>query len=242
MTLISVIQSKINKDYSHFGTFLIEPLNIGQGVTLGNTLRRTLLLDLSSFGITAIRINKLKHEFTVISDIREDILEIILNLKQIIFKESFFNLKVKKNKFFTLYLKNIGPKIITASMLNLPKNLIIILNPNQYICTISKKFNLYIEIDIEKNNGYMFHNNEKNIQFNNLNISVDSNFIPIKNVNFKIKIIYDTFGHIKESLFLEILTNGSITPYRSLQESFKILLNLFSLPLISLNSLTNKNN
>ena len=242
MILISSIQSKINIDHSHFGTFLIEPLNIGQGITLGNTLRRTLLLDLSGFGIKTVRINKLKHEFTVIPDIREDILEVILNLKQIIFKESFFNLKIKKIKFFTLYLKNIGPKIITASMLNLPKNLITVLNPNQYICTISKKFNLYIEIDIEKNNGYIFKNNEKNIQFNNSSILIDSNFIPIKNVNFKVKVIYDTFGHIKESLFLEILTNGSITPYRSLQESFKILLNLFSLPLISLNYLINKNN
>lgn len=230
-SLIKFVNYFNNKDYSQYGSFIIEPLNIGQGITLGNTLRRTLLSDISSFAITGLRINNLKHEFSVFLNLREDIFELILNLKQIIFKESFFNLKLKKNKFITSYLLIKENKIITASLFNLPKNIIKILNPNQYICTNLTNSNLYIEIDIEKGNSYTFKENKTSF---NSTILIDSNFIPIKNVNYKVKIIYDNFGNIKESLNLEIVTNGSITPYRSLQESFKILLNLFSFPIISL--------
>jgi DNA-directed RNA polymerase subunit alpha len=238
MLNISIINNYINKDFTEYGSFIINPLNIGQGITLGNILRRILLNDLTMYSITSFKLNNIKNEYTIIPNIREDILEIIFNLKQIIFKESFLNFKINNNKLIKAYLKSNGPKIITASLFNLPKNNIKIINSNQYLFTLINNSNIYLEVNIEKGNGYKINNNFKK---KNSFIEIDSNFIPIKNVNFKIKLIYDSYGKIKESLFFEILSNGSITPLRALQESFKIIINLFS-NLILTNNLINLNN
>ena len=89
MNSLYCIENYIDKEQNHFGCFLIEPLEIGQGITLGNALRRTLLSDLSGFAITGLRINNLKHEFAIIEGLREDILEVLLNLKELVFKSSF---------------------------------------------------------------------------------------------------------------------------------------------------------
>ena len=88
MSAITCIETYINKDQTYYGSFLIEPLEIGQGITLGNTLRRTLLSDLTGYAITGVRINNLKHEFSIIEGLREDILELLLNLKEIVFQSS----------------------------------------------------------------------------------------------------------------------------------------------------------
>jgi DNA-directed RNA polymerase subunit alpha len=241
MLNISIINNYINKDFTHYGSFIIDPLNIGQGITLGNILRRTLLNDLTSYSITSFKLNNIKNEYIIVPNIREDILEIIFNLKQIIFKESFLNFKINNNKLIKAYLKTSGPKIITSSLFNLPKNNIKIVNSNQYLFTLINDSNIYLEINIEKGNGYKINNNLNIINEKNHFIEIDSNFIPVKNVNFKIKLIYDSYGKIKESLFFEILSNGSITPLRALQESFKLIINLFS-NLILKNNLLNLNN
>jgi DNA-directed RNA polymerase subunit alpha len=234
MSTLTCIESYLDKEKNYFGSFLIEPLETGQGITLGNALRRTLLSDLSGFSITGIRINDLKHEFSTIEGVREDVLEIMLNFKDIIFKSTFLS----KDKPYELkqkgYLQVKGPIIVTAGMLKLPRYLLKVINPQQYICTIIDDSELYIEIDIEKGKGYrLAEENRKNKfekKINNTKPStlfIDSIFMPIKKVNYKIKLIHDSKGNIKESLNFEILTNGSITPKRSLQESLKILMNLF---------------
>ena len=232
MNNITCIETYIDSEKNFYGSYLIEPLEIGQGITLGNSLRRTLLADLYNFAITGVRINNLIHEFSNILGIREDILEIILNLKEIIFKtSSIINIKNKNLLFFKSFLHVQGPSIITAGMFYLPKNLLKIINPKQYLCTILNKSNLYLEIDIKKGSGY--HLSEE-IKLNNLKtifkqktFPIDNIFMPIKNVNYKIKLIHDNFGNLKESLILEIITNGSITPIRSIQEANKILMNIF---------------
>jgi DNA-directed RNA polymerase subunit alpha len=235
MSTLTCIESYINAEKNHFGSFLIEPLEIGQGITLGNALRRTLLSDLNGCCITGVRINDIKHEFAIIEGLREDILEIILNLKDIIFKSSFlfteknFPLKVKG------FLNVRGPLIVTAGMFKLPKDTLKILNPNQYICTLVDTREVYMEIDIEKGKGYRLSDENRKQVINEelfpsskgTTLSVDAVFMPIKKVNYKIKLIHDTKGNIKESLNLEITTNGSITPKRSIQESLKVLINLF---------------
>jgi DNA-directed RNA polymerase subunit alpha len=158
----------------------------------------------------------------------------MLNFKDVIFKNTF----ISKNKHYELkqkgYLHVKGPVIVTAGMLKLPRYLLKVINPQQYICTIVDDSELYIEIDIEKGKGYrLAEENRKNKIEKKLSsikpstLFIDSMFIPIKRVNYKIKLIHDTKGNIKESLNFEILTNGSITPKRSLQESLKVLLNLF---------------
>jgi DNA-directed RNA polymerase subunit alpha len=240
MSTLTCIETYIDKEQNHYGSFLIEPLETGQGITLGNAIRRTLLSDLIGFAITGVRINDLKHEFAVIDGLREDPLEVLLNLKEIIFKNSSFlsPTKIEKNSFqyskYKGFLHVKGPLIVTAGMFQLPKNVLKIINPNQYICTIITNSELFLEIDIENGKGYQLtdETRKKNLlqklsKSKASTLLVDALFMPIKKVNYKIKLIHDSEGNIKESLNLEILTNGSITPKRSLHESIKILMNLF---------------
>lgn len=232
MSTLKCIETYIDKENNHYGCFLIEPLETGQGITLGNALRRTLLSDLTGFAIVGVRINNLKHEFATVPGLREDILEILLNLKEIIFKTTFELNNANDIPKFKGFLNIKGPKIVTAGMFQLPKNLIQIINPKQYIGTIVDTSELFIEIDIENGKGYRLTEEsrkkkiETQIQNKASTILVDSLFMPVKRTNYKIKLIHDTKGNIKESLILEIWTNGSITPKRSLQESLKILMNL----------------
>eukprot|EP01039_Chlorochromonas_danica_P017142 gene17142-20375_t len=149
MSKLICIESYIDKNQNHYGNFLIEPLELGQGITLGNALRRTLLSDLTGFGITGVRINNLKHEFAVVEGLREDILEVMLNLKEIVFKSSSFSLMNQTYPKFKGFLSVQGPVIITAGMFRLPKNGLKIIIPNQYICTIIDNSNFDLEIDIE---------------------------------------------------------------------------------------------
>ena len=231
MTKIVCLESHIKTDKSHYGHFMIEPLEVGQGITLGNALRRTLLSDLTGFAISGVRINDLKHEFAVVEGLREDVLEVLLNLKEIVFRTSFAahhqDLKLKG------FLHVQGPLIVTSGMFRLSKNHISLLNTNQYICTITDESEFYLEIDIEKGRGYRFaEDNYKRNMEEKLSPSrpstlrIDSLFMPIKKVNYKIKLIHDTKGNIKESLLLEILTNGSISPNRSILEGLKLLMEL----------------
>lgn len=243
--VLNCIETSINNEKNILSSFLIEPLETGQGITLGNSLRRTLLSDITGFAITGVRINNLKHEFSIIEGIREDVLEILLNLKDIVFQPTFLLndeidninkvVSIKNNPLkFKTFLNVKGPLIVTAGMLFLPKKAFKILNPEQYICTLVDDSNLYLEMDIENGIGYQL---TEEIRKKNpvdrisllepTTLLVDSVFMPIKRVNFKVKLIHDSFGNIKESLLLEILTNGSITPKRSLHEAIKILINLF---------------
>ena len=234
MSTLSCIETYIDKEQNYYGCFLIEPLETGQGITLGNALRRTLLSDLTAFSITGVRINDLKHEFSIIEGLREDVLEVLLNLKEVIFKHSFSSktentpLKVKG------FLNVKGPIIVTAGMFQLPKGMLKIINPNQYICTLVDNSEFYLEIDIENGKGYRLteENRKKNLNekiapARASTLLVDALFMPVKKVNYKIKLIHDSQGNIKESLSLEIVTNGSVTPKRSLYEALKILMNLF---------------
>ena len=233
MSTLTCIETYIDKDQNHYGCFVIEPLEIGQGITLGNTLRRTLLSDLNGYGITGVRINNLKHEFSVIEGMREDILEVILNLKEITFKSAFSTRSNKTNRLKG-FLNVKGPKIVTAGLFELPSNLLKIVNPSQYICTLVDNSEFYLEIDIENGKGYRLTEENRRQQIERqissvkpATLFIDTVFMPIKKVNYKIKLIHDTKGNIKESLIVEILTNGSITPKRSLNEALKILMNLF---------------
>lgn len=237
MLTLNCIETYIDKDQNHYGCFLIEPLEAGQGITLGNALRRTLLSDLTGFSIVGVRINNVKHEFSTIEGLREDILEVLLNLKEVVFKKYSPLKKEKKDQQvckFKAFLNIQGPAILTAGMFNLPKASVQILNPNQYIGTIVDHSEFYMEIDIESGKGYRLteESRKKKLQTGLSNsrrstLFMDAIFMPIKRVNYKIKLIHDSQGNLKESLNLEIWTNGSLTPKRSLQEALKILMNLF---------------
>lgn len=235
MSTLSCIETTKKDAETNYGCFVFEPLDTGHGITLGNALRRTLLSDLTGFAIVGLRINNLNNEFTTIPGLREDVLELIFNLKEIIFKTNYCQNVTENNKYLKLtgFFHAKGPQILTAGMFLLPKDIIQIVNPNQYIGTIVQDIDLYFEIDIENGKGYKLieetrsKNRIENSSLLSSTLLVDGLFMPIKRVNYKIKIINDTKGNLKESLLLEIWTNGSISPKRSIQEAIKVLMNLF---------------
>lgn len=202
-----------------YGKFLINELKSGQGITIGNQLRRVLLSDLGGSAISAVRIVGISHEFATIPGVREDILEILLNLKGIIIKSN-----TKDDIFGRLKVQ--GPLVITADLIELPFGLTIV-NSSHYIATISTSINLEIEFKIEYGTGYrlvsqIFTNENKNF------LQIDSIFMPVQKVNFKVENIYDNENNITERLFLEIWTNGSIEPIDALNQACQIIINLFT--------------
>lgn len=202
----------------HYGCFLIESFNAGQSLTVANALRRTLLSDIIGTAITGVRLNNIKHEFSAITGVREDVLEILLNLKQIVFKSTLLNSS-------TAHLKANGPSIVTASQFNF-SNSLILKNPTQYIATVLESSTLEMEIVIEQGKGYKIFDERKHLTDSDF-LVIDANFSPIKKVNYKIKAIPENKLDVKESLIFEIWTNGSITPKRALKEATKSIIKLF---------------
>lgn len=219
---IKCIKSYIDTNKLQYGCFTIEPLEIGQGLTLGNVFRRTLLSHLVAYQVTGLRINNLKHEFLPIAGLKEDYLELVLNIKEIIFKETP-GFEKNKNKIVGI-LTTKGPMIINAGMIKLNLPFVTIINPKKYIGTLIDHSDLYLEIDLEKN--HCLATNNEIISENTF--AIENKLIPIKRVNFSIKLINDITGRLKESLLLEIWTNGSLTPLRALKESIKIIIDIFS--------------
>jgi len=202
-----------------YGEFLIDKLKPGQGITIGNQLRRVLLGELGGTAISAVRILGIRHEFATIPGVREDILEILLNLKGIIIKNNTTEVKFGR-------LKVQGPLVITADLIDLPSGLEIV-NSNHYIATISTSINLELEFKIEYGTGYklasqLFTNEDKNF------LQIDSIFMPVQKVNFKIENIYDNNNSISERLVFEIWTNGSIEPKDALKKACKLTIDCFN--------------
>jgi DNA-directed RNA polymerase subunit alpha len=221
---------KIQSGTCH-GQFLINSLRPGQGITIGNQLRRVLLGDLGGIGISAVRIAGVSHEFSTIPGVREDILEILLNLKGIVFKS-----ENQDTQFGRLKIQ--GPSIITADLIQLPSDLEII-NPNHYIATMSTSNIFEIEFKFEYGIGYKLGSQTFSDSSENY-LQLDTVFMPVHKVDFKIENIYDTANNMSERLFLDIWTNGSITPNDALESAAQIIIDLFTL-LIN-NKDTNENN
>ena len=158
--------------------FRLQGLAQGQGLTIGNTLRRVLLTELEGTAITAVQIKGINNEFATIPGVREDVLEILLNLKQIKFQG------LLETAFLTsIVLK--GPQLVTADHLVLPPTLNI-LNPNHYIATISEQTNLELELKIESGTGYLVLNDDSQSNSNDF-LNIDVLFTPVKNVNDAIR-------------------------------------------------------
>jgi DNA-directed RNA polymerase subunit alpha len=209
---------KIESGACH-GQFLINSLRPGQGITIGNQLRRVLLGDLSGIAISAVRIAGVSHEFSTIPGVREDILEILLNLKGIVFKSNTENVQFGR-------LKIQGPAVITADLIQLPSNLEIV-NPNHYITTISTSNILEIEFKFEYGNGYRLASQTFLEETDNY-LQLDTIFMPVQKVDFKIENIYDNSNNISERVFLDIWTNGSISPNEALKSASQVIIDLFT--------------
>jgi len=216
--LVECLKSEKIESGSMYGQFLINSLSSGQGITIGNLLRRVLLSDLKGTAITGVRIAGVKDEFSLIPGVREDILEILLNLKGIVLKSD-----ISTRQFGRLRLT--GPTVITASAIQLPSEIKII-NPNHYIATISSSHIVEIEFKIESGTKYRLANELFSEKFEDF-IETDAIFMPVQKVDFKVENVYDNLNNIEERLFLDVWTNGSISPEQAILSGSNLIIELF---------------
>lgn len=201
---------------------LISNLNKNLSVTIGNSLRRILLSYMSGYTISAIKIKNIKHEYENLEGVYEDINDIILNFKQVIFK---INKDVKKKKIYIINVNLINKKnFLAGDIENFTKEFKIV-NKNFIIFNISKNIEIFIKIFVTYGKGYVLFNKnkiinkyEKKKKIKNL-IKIDSIYSPIINVKYFIK-----EKNNKENLFIIITTNGSINPLVTLYKTIRILL------------------
>jgi DNA-directed RNA polymerase subunit alpha len=199
--------------------FLINHLKPGQGITIGNQLRRILLNDIGGVAITAVRIAGVSHEFSTIPGVREDILEILLNLKGIVLRS-----ESQSSQFGRLKIQ--GPTVVTADLIQLPSNLELV-NPNHYIMTISTGSVIEIEFKFEYGTGYRLAT-QTLLEEDEHYLQLDTIFMPVQKVDFKIENIYDEENNVQERLFLDVWTNGSILPTEAVKLASQFTIDLFT--------------
>jgi DNA-directed RNA polymerase subunit alpha len=200
--------------------FEFRPLEPGYGVTIGNALRRVLLSSLEGFAIVGIRIEGVDHEFATIKGITEDVLEIILNLKQVRFKKKVDH-EVSQEKV-TLSIKNKSE--FTAGMIGEATTNFDIMNPDLLICTLDSSAKLDIELTISKGRGYVpaEDNKVKDAPFGY--IPTDAIFTPIKNVKYAIENTRVEQRTDYEKLIMEVTTDGTIHPEEAVKQASRILI------------------
>lgn len=216
---IKCLKSEKTELGSLYGQFLINSLRPGQGITIGNLLRRVLLGDLGGTSITAVRFAGVKHEFSTIAGVREDILEILLNLKGIILKT-----KTKEPQLGRLKVQ--GPAVLTANLIQLSPELEIV-NPNHYIATVSTSSLLEIEFKFEYGTGYKLAEQTFDNESDDF-LQIDAVFMPVTKVDFKIENVYDNSKNVTECLIIDVCTNGSITPEEAILEASRFIVNFFN--------------
>jgi DNA-directed RNA polymerase subunit alpha len=206
-----------------FGRFAIQPLERGFGVTIGNGFRRVLLSSLEGIAITAVKIDGVQHEFSTITGVSEDVVEIILNLKGVRFKSEF----EPDNPIF-LNLK--GPGTWTAEDIGKATSDYTVLNPNHHIATLSADARLLVELRLDKGRGYVPSTENKRPDDSIGVIAIDSIFTPIRHVQYHVSPTRVGQRVDYERLSLEVETDGSLTPEEAITEAAKILrdhVNLF---------------
>lgn len=208
---------KESSSYSDtFGRFIVQPLERGYGVTLGNSLRRILISSLPGSAIIAIKVNDAPHEFTTLKGVVEDLSEIILNLKEVRFKDL-------TNKSTKIEFSLKGPRKFTAKDIQDNTADFEILNPDKYIATLNKDANLNIELRMGTGVGYVPSEDNKQANLSMDFIYVDSIFSPIKVANYMIENTRVGKRTDYEKLIMEITTDGSINPEDALVYSSRLM-------------------
>ena len=207
-----------------YGKLIAEPLERGFGTTLGNALRRVLLSSIEGAAVTAVKIPGALHEFSTIKGVKEDVVDIVLNIKQLRFK-------LYSNEKKIVGIKGKGPKRITGEDIQCDASLEV-LNPEQVIATLDKDFTFEAEMYIRKGKGYVPAelNKEEDLPINM--IPVDSVFSPIRRVNFIVEKARVGRATDYDRLIMEIWTDGSVTPEKAISQAAAIViehLNLFIL-------------
>ncbi len=206
------------------GNFEFRPLEPGYGLTVGNALRRVLLSSLEGFAITSIKIEGVEHEFSTIDGVIEDVTEIVLNLKQIRFKQ-----QIEDENSEIAIIKVSSQKTITAADVANGLSNFQVLNPEQIVCNMDKKVSFEMEILIEKGRGYVPAEDNSKEDTALGTIAIDSIFTPIKNVKYDVENYRVEQKTDFEKLNIHLVTDGSITPKDALTEASKILIQHFLL-------------
>lgn len=202
------------------GLFEFKPLEPGYGITVGNALRRVLLSSLEGYAITAVKISGVDHEFSNIKGVLEDVVEILLNFKQVRFKKSTDE-NVSEEKIF-ISLKD--KEFFNAGDIEKYTNNFRIVNPDLRICTMEKLVKLDIELTVQKGRGYVPAEENKPKDANTGTIPIDAIFTPIKNVRHNIENTRVEQRTDYEKLVLEVKTDGTIHPEEAVKEAAKIFI------------------
>lgn len=217
MTITNMVMPKIEREAEarNYGKFVISPLEHGYGVTLGNALRRVLLSSLEGAAVTSIRIADVLHEFSDIPGVREDVLQVMLQVKQL-------RLKMDGVDTTRMHLEVRGEGVVTAADIIAPPEITII-NPDLYLFTAdSAKTRLDIEFTIERGRGYAPSNERGRMPIGEL--PVDAIFSPVKRINWEVLSARVGQSTNFDKLVLEIWSDGTIAPESALSASAKILI------------------
>ncbi len=226
----NIITTELNEDGSE-GEFVVEPLERGYGITLGNSLRRILLSSLPGYAVTSVKIEGVLHEISTVAGVKEDVPEIILNVKGIIAKLYSEGPK-------TVLIDVTGPKVVTAGDIS-PDADIEILNPDHVLATINDNSRFFMELTFDSGRGYVSADKNKQNYVSALGagasaplgtIFTDSIFTPVYKVEYKVE--NTRVGNITDydRLTLHVLTNGTLSAKKAISHGAKILnehLNLF---------------
>ena len=223
--MIEIEKPTINKFIDQdgcYGKFVVEPLERGYGTTLGNALRRILLSSLPGAAVTSVKIDGILHEFSTIPGVKEDVTEIILNLKKLA-------VRLEGESTKRAIINAVGPKDVTAADIICDSDMEIF-NPDLHIATLEENATLVMEINFARGRGYVPAEQNKNESTPISVIPVDSIYTPVTKVNFTVE--NTRVGQVTDydRLVLEIWTDGSITPEEGVSIGAKIMqehLNLF---------------
>lgn len=209
------IECIFSNEDSNYGKFVVEPLERGYGTTLGNSLRRILLSSLPGVAVTSVKIDGILHEFSTIPGVKEDVTEIILNLKKLAIKLNGENTK-------RVLINAIGPKEVTAADI-LGDSDVEIFNPELHIATLEENATLIMEINLARGRGYVSADVNKDENTPISVIPTDSIYTPVRKVNFTVE--NTRVGQVTDydKLILEIWTDGSITPSEGVSIGAKIM-------------------
>lgn len=212
---------KLISSNNNESVFDIEPLLPGYGMTIGNALRRTLLNSIEGAAPTAMRIEGATHEFTVVDGVKEDLVEITLNVKQISVK-SFATEPVQ------LILEKKGPGVVTTGDFK-SNSLVEFVDPSQVICTLDKNGKLSMELTVERGIGYRPVEMSDSERHALGTIALDSNFGPVTKVNFEVSNTRVGQRTDYDKVTMTLATNGSVSPEDALQTAAKILVEQFGI-------------
>lgn len=209
---------------NHFGKFEFKPLEPGYGITIGNALRRILLSSLEGFAISSIRIDGVKHEFDTIPGVKEDVTNIILNLKKVNLKQT-----VEDTDFEKATITVSGQEEFTAGDISKVLSGFEVLNPDLVICHLDPSASFTIDLTINKGRGWVPAEENRNANDAIDVLAIDSIYTPIQNVKYTVENFRVDQKTDYDKLTLEITTDGSILPKDALKEAAKILIYHFML-------------